>query len=101
MKLSDYLRVPYLLEASSVQKEDGRWVRRAAYPELPNCAAESQSIVDAIAAVEELRVEILAEMLRGHTPPPVPRSPLRTVEPDDILARHGLTESGERRDGEL
>lgn len=100
MKLSDYLKVPYILEASSVQKEDGRWVRRAEYPELPNCAAESSSIVDAIAAVEELRVEILAEMLRARTPPPVPRPPLQQVEPSDVLARHGLTESGDRRAGE-
>lgn len=100
MNLSSYLRIPYILEASSIEKEDGRWIRRAEYPELPNCAAESYSIVDAIAAVEMLRVEVLAEMVREGLSPPVPRPPLTSIDPSKELERLGLSESGERRSGE-
>jgi predicted RNase H-like HicB family nuclease len=99
MKLSEYLKIPYILQASSIEKEDGRWVRRAEYPELPHCAAESYSIVEAIEAVEVLRVEILAKMLReGHTPP-APRPPLDSIDPTEELRRLGLTRSGQRRFG--
>jgi predicted RNase H-like HicB family nuclease len=99
MKLSEYLRIPYLLQASSVQSQDGRWVRRAEFPELPHCVAESSSIVDAIAAVEELRVEILADMVRKNELPPTPRQPLQSIDGEEELRRYGFTESGQRQNG--
>ena len=99
MKLSEYVRIPYLLQASSVQSPDGRWVRRAEFPELPRCAAESASIVDAIDAVEELRVEILADMVRNNELPPTPREPLESIDGEEELRRYGFTESGQRQDG--
>jgi predicted RNase H-like HicB family nuclease len=99
MKLSEYLRIPYLLQASSVQSQDGRWVRRAEFPELPHCVAESSSIVDAIAAVEELRVEILADMVRKNELPPTPRQPLQSIDGEEELRRYGFAESGQRQNG--
>ena len=99
MKLSEYLRIPYLMEASSVELEDGLWVRRAEFPELPRCAAEAASIVDAIDAAEQLRVEILADMVRNNELPPTPREPLESIDGEEELRRYGFTESGQRQDG--
>lgn len=99
MKLSEYLRIPYLLQASSVESQDGRWVRRAEFPELPHCFADSSSIVEAIAAVEELRVEILADMVRRNQSPPTPRQPLQSIDGEEALRRYGFTESGQRQNG--
>ena len=44
MRLIDYLCVPYRLEAATTELTDGSWVRRVAYPELPDCMAESTVI---------------------------------------------------------
>jgi hypothetical protein len=35
LRLRDYLSVPYVLEAETVEVAPGSWIRRVAYPELP------------------------------------------------------------------
>lgn len=93
MELSDYLRIPYILEASSFQTADGDWMRRAEYIELPGCVAESTSIVDAIGQVEEKKARVLAEMVRAGKEPPMPRPPLERIDPTDDLLRLGLLDA--------
>ena len=55
MQLSDYLRIPYLLEARLAESSPGVWISRLSYPELPDCKAESPSLVGAEAAVHRGR----------------------------------------------
>jgi predicted RNase H-like HicB family nuclease len=80
--LEYYLAVPYMLAVESVEKPDGDWVRRAEYPELPDCYAEAFAAVDAIEKVEERRVQCLKDMLERGEEIPVPRPPLITGMPD-------------------
>lgn len=74
--LAYYEAVPYLLVVESVER-DGRWVRRAEYPELPGCAVEAESAVDAIDNLERERRRLIRQMLDRHVPIPEPRPPLR------------------------
>ncbi len=53
MELEDYLAVPYVLAFETVQLPDGRWVRRAEFPELPGCYADAESAVEALDKLEE------------------------------------------------
>jgi hypothetical protein len=74
--LADYEAVPYLLVVESVER-DGRWLRRAEFPELPGCAAEAVSVLEAIETVELERRRVLRELWERRAPIPVPRPPLR------------------------
>ena len=75
MRLSEYLSVPYLLEAQTVEIALDSWVRRVAYPELPDCSAEAVVVEDALLALERLRIETIVRMVGQGNPPPVPRPP--------------------------
>jgi predicted RNase H-like HicB family nuclease len=73
----DYYRaVPYVLALESVEHADGEWVRRAEYPELPGCAAEAYSAVEAIEKLDLERERILQQLWDLGAPIPVPRPPL-------------------------
>lgn len=61
-ELLERLRIPYLLEVESIRSLDGRWVRRASYPEL-RCAHESDDLVEAVAGAEAARARALAEAI--------------------------------------
>jgi predicted RNase H-like HicB family nuclease len=74
--LDYYAAVPYLLVIESVER-GGQWLRRAEYPELPGCAAEADSAVEAIAEVEQRRLSVLRHLWDRGAPIPVPRPPLR------------------------
>lgn len=76
--LDYYLAVPYLLAIESIERLDGEWVRRAEYPELPDCVAEAYSAIEAIDKLDEERMRILRKMLDHGAPIPVPRQPLRS-----------------------
>ena len=78
--LAYYRAIPYLLVVETVERA-GRWWRRATYPELPGCAAEAESAVDAIARLEQERDALLTERWRRGEPIPVPRPPLREGTP--------------------
>jgi len=71
--------VPYVLTMESIERPDGEWVRRAAYPELPGCVAEAWSPVDAIAELEDKRRRRIVELMGRGEPIPVPRPPLRAA----------------------
>ncbi len=78
MKLIDYLRVPYVLEAELTEVAAGSWVSRVSYPELPNCVEQAASIEEAIDQLERRRIEVIVELLRSGAPPRVPRPPLES-----------------------
>jgi hypothetical protein len=75
LSLEDYEAVPYLLVVESVER-GGRWLRRAAYPEL-DCAVEAPSVVEALDRLEGERRRLLRDLWDRRASIPVPRAPLR------------------------
>jgi hypothetical protein len=81
--LAYYEAVPYLLVVESVERK-GQWLRRAEHPELPGCAAEAPSAVEALERLEQERLRMLRRLWEDGAVIPVPRPPLRnasTVRP--------------------
>jgi hypothetical protein len=97
MQLSDYLRIPYLLEARLAELSPGVWINQLSYPELPDCSAESPSLESALRQLERERIITVVRMLDEGKLPPVPRPPLAASDPvwiaehsdvpSDIVAR--------------
>lgn len=71
-----YLSVPYELVVDSVQREDGEWVRRAAYPEL-GVATEDADVLAALDALDGRRQDKIAGLIEAGRPVPAPRPALR------------------------
>jgi hypothetical protein len=90
VRLSEYLSVPYLLEAETVEIAPDSWVRRVAYPELPGCTAEALVVEEALSALERLRIETIVRMVGQGNPPPVPRPPLRDCDPAWVAQQAGV-----------
>ena len=55
MTLEEYLAVPYVLRVAAVRGADGRWLRRAEYPELPGCFGEGLSPEEAMIDLDRNR----------------------------------------------
>ncbi|MGA7999036.1 MAG: hypothetical protein WCA28_29595 [Bradyrhizobium sp.] len=91
MRLSEYLSVPYLLEAETVEVAPGSWVRRVAYPELPDCSAEALVVEEALLALERRRIQIIVRMVGEDRPPPVPRPPLLDCDPAWVARQAGVS----------
>jgi hypothetical protein len=91
LRLSEYLSVPYLLEAETVEVAPGSWVRRVAYPELPDCSAEALVVEEALLALERRRIETIVRMVGEGRPPPVPRPPLRDCDPAWVASQAGVS----------
>ena len=92
LRLTDYLSVPYLLEAETVEVAPGSWISRVAYPELPGCSAESLVVEDALHLLERKRIEMIVRMVGDGRPPPMPRPPLRDCDPVWVAERAGLSQ---------
>lgn len=92
VQLRDYLSVPYVLEAQTVEISAGSWIRRVAYPELPGCTAESVVVEDALHQLERMRIEIIIAMVGEGRIPPVPRPPLRHCDPAWVARQAGLAD---------
>jgi hypothetical protein len=92
LRLTDYLSVPYLLEAETVEVGPGSWISRVAYPELPDCSAESLVVEDALHLLEQKRIEIIVRMVGDGRPPPVPRPPLHACDPVWVAKQAGLSD---------
>src|SRR5437867_12557825 len=73
--LAYYEAVPYLLVMESVERQ-GEWLRRAEYPELPGCAAEAPSAVEALENLEHERRRVLRPLWDRAASIPAPRPPL-------------------------
>ena len=74
--LAYYETVPYLLVLESIER-DGQWLRRAEHPELPGCAAEAPSALEALDGLERERHRVLRQLWDRGAAIPVPRPPLR------------------------
>jgi hypothetical protein len=92
LRLRDYLSVPYVLEAETVEVAPGSWIRRVAYPELPGCIAECLVVEDALHRLEGLRIEMIIRMVGEGRPPPVPRPPLQYSDPAWVARQAGLSD---------
>lgn len=92
MRLTEFLRVPYLLQSSATEDADGRWLRRVEYPELPGCVATDPSLPVALDELDRRRVATIVGLLREGRRPALPRDPLPGGHPLDELERLGLTE---------
>lgn len=88
MELIDHLSVPYKLVAYPVKGEDGMWRRRAEYPEI-ECHADADTLVEAIANLEDRRIEYITKRFRAGLVIPVPRPPLRSLR---VYYEHGLAQ---------
>jgi len=85
--LEYYLSVPYVLAMQSVEHPDGEWFRHAEYPELPGCAAEAYSAVEAIARLGQEQARYIQAMIDRGDPVPVPRPPLAVTRTSDLLQK--------------
>jgi hypothetical protein len=92
LRLREYLSVPYLLEAETVEVTAGSWIRRVSYPELPGCTAESLVVEDALQQLERMRIEMIIGMVSGGRLPPVPRPPLQNCDPAWVAGQAGLSD---------
>lgn len=75
-----YEGVPYVLVIESVER-GGEWLRRAEYPELPGCAVEAPSAIEAMEKLEQARRRLLRHLWDRGAAIPVPRPPLRASVP--------------------
>jgi predicted RNase H-like HicB family nuclease len=91
VRLRDYLSVPYILEAETVEVA-GSWIRRVSYPELPGCVAESAVVEDALRELERMRIEMIVRMVGEGLTPPAPRPPLRDGDPAWAAKQAGLSD---------
>jgi predicted RNase H-like HicB family nuclease len=91
LHLIDYLSVSYRLEAATTELADGGWVRRVAYPELPECTADSAVVEDALCQLERRRIELIVRMVSDGRAPPVPRPPLRDCDPAWVARQVGVS----------
>ncbi len=87
------LAVPYRIEAFTAEATPGVWVRRAAYPELPDCSAEAPTIEEALARLDQRRTEVLVGLLKSGKLPPLPRPALQDHDAEGLL--HRLDRHGE------
>jgi hypothetical protein len=92
LRLRDYLSVPYLLEAETVEIAPGSWIGRVGYPELPGCTAESVVVEEALRLLERMRIEMIVRMVGEGRLPPVPRPPLPDCDPAWVARQVGLTD---------
>jgi predicted RNase H-like HicB family nuclease len=75
--LEELLAIPYVLDVRAVPRDDGQWMCRVSYDELPGCVAEGRTPFDALTRLERLRVAIVTELHQQGRPVPAPRAPLR------------------------
>jgi predicted RNase H-like HicB family nuclease len=92
LRLREYLCVPYVLEAETVEVAPGSWIRRVTYPELPGCTAQSLVVEDALQLLERMRIEMIIGMVSNGRLPPVPRPPLQNCDPAWVAGQAGLSD---------
>ena len=86
LDLAYYEAVPYLLVVEIRRARRASGGVAPTYPELPGCAAEADSAVEAIERLEQEREALLARRVERGEPIPVPRPPLRSDAPVGLTA---------------
>jgi hypothetical protein len=81
MGLDEYLAIPYVLDVTATRGPDGEWGCTLAYEELAGCTASARSPLEALDAVDLLRVAWITERFHDGRPIPVPRRPLAKIAP--------------------
>lgn len=79
MTFEEYMAVPYVLRVAAVRGADGRWLRRAEYPEFPGCFGEGLSPEEALNDLDRNRERMVRERLAAGDTIPVPRAPLERL----------------------
>ena len=79
MTFEEYMAVPYVLRVAAVRGADGRWLRRAEYPEFPGCFGEGPSPEEALDDLDRNRERMVRELLAAGAAIPVPRRPLERL----------------------
>ena len=79
MTFEEYMAVPYVLRVAAVRGADGRWLRRAEYPEFPGCFGEGLSPEEALDDLDRKRERMVRELLDAGADIPVPRRPLERL----------------------
>jgi hypothetical protein len=74
--LQEFLAIPYVAVFYSVEKSGGEWLRRGEYPELPDCAVEAETALEAMELLEAARVRVIFELCQRGEAPPRPRAAL-------------------------
>jgi predicted RNase H-like HicB family nuclease len=92
MTVADYLRVPYLLQSTAVEGDDGQGICQVSYPELPGCVARAPTLLAALDELDRRRIRVIIDLLREGRRPPTPRGPLRDRSPGLELDRLGLAQ---------
>uniref|UniRef100_A0A2A4Z018 Uncharacterized protein n=1 Tax=OCS116 cluster bacterium TaxID=2030921 RepID=A0A2A4Z018_9PROT len=93
MKLREYLSIPYILEARPYEVNEGEWVRRLAYPELGEIAAEGYDVEQVFLEIERMRYAEILKKLKAGDLPAVPRAPLETFDPEWWAGFLGIPET--------
>jgi hypothetical protein len=68
LSTTDTEAIPYVLDVRAVEREDGEWVCRVSYDELPDCVAEDFQILAALEKVERKRRDYFRRSMAA--PPP-------------------------------
>jgi hypothetical protein len=73
----NYRAIPYVLDVRAIEHDDGEWVCRVEYEELPDCVAEDPKILVALEKVDVLLDRCIHRAIAENRPLPAPRPPLR------------------------
>jgi hypothetical protein len=73
---AEHLAVPYVITMEAVPGPSGRWVCRAAHPELPGVVAQHPRATEVLDQLEARRIACIMNMLEQGDEVPVPRPPL-------------------------
>ncbi|WP_236787683.1 hypothetical protein [Amycolatopsis sp. GM8] len=72
----DAFSIPYDMDVSSYPHDDGDWVCRLEYVEIPGCVAESRDPLVALAQLEAQREQWIRERMANGEEVRGPRPPL-------------------------
>jgi len=78
LSLEEYLAIPYVLDVAAVEGDDGQWICRVAYDELPGCISEASTPLEALDRLEALKTLTIVSRYEQGLPVPTPRLPLRS-----------------------
>jgi hypothetical protein len=102
MTLRDLLSIPFVLGMESVEKDHSSWLRRAEYPEIPDCYLEAEwtakPVVSLLDELEQLKLKCIFGMLHRGESILVPREPLKSARPEFQLKQYGFPQYIEHLD---